>query len=133
MWQDYRDSWIEAGASAEEAEAKTVVRREAVVPGGALPKDHYALAVVSEGRAVGRTWLAERAHGDWYCYELDIDAEHRGKGLGAAAVAEIERYVRARGAMRIECSVFGFNTAMSAMLAAGGFEVVSVTMAKRLG
>ena len=44
----------------------------------------------------------------------------------------VEDFARSRGAVRIECSIFGFNSASRDLFDAMGFEVLSMVMGKRL-
>ena len=133
MWRDYQDSWIAAGDSPVQAEAKAEAARRAIIPDGTLPAGHHALHAVVEGRVIGHAWLAERFPGSWYIYEVDIRAPYREQGLGRAVAAAVERFAISRGAVRIECNVFAANAAATALVGSEGYRQATAIMAKSLG
>lgn len=133
MWRDYQDSWIAAGDSPVQAEAKAEAARRAIIPDGILPAGHHALHAVVDGEVIGHVWLAERFPGSWYIYELEIRAPDREQGLGRAVMAAVERFAVSRGAVRIECNVFAANAAATALVGSEGYRQATAIMAKSLG
>lgn len=132
LWQAYRASWTRSGASEAEAAAKETAVRESILPGGALRAGHHPLNIVVDNAAVGFVWLAERTPGDWYIYDFVIAADHRRKGIGAAALRAAEEIARSRGGLKLEFNVFSFNTAMQELAGEAGYQVVTATVGKAL-
>src|SRR5438105_1612098 len=104
-----------AGLEHDQAEAKAARDGLALLPHGiATPGQHvFVIEDTETGAAVGTLWFGvgpsldggERA----WLYEIEIDADERGRGLGRATMLELERRVRALGHERIELNVFGGN------------------------
>jgi ribosomal protein S18 acetylase RimI-like enzyme len=87
------------------------------------------------GRAVGRVvWAAREQHGSRYAflYDVEVDEEHRGRGLGREAMQLLEAEVRGRGFERLQLNVFGGNERARTLYRSLGFEELSVQMGKEL-
>jgi len=54
-------------------------------------------------------------------HDLVVDAAHRGRGIGTALLAEVERRARARGACRITLEVNAANEAAQRLYRRLGF------------
>jgi ribosomal protein S18 acetylase RimI-like enzyme len=90
---------------------------------------------VDEGVVVGSLWVGpypdDRANSMWV-WNIDIDEDHRGRGLGRAGMLLAEDEARKRGAKQIGLNVFGFNTVALGLYRSLGFEEASVQMYKVL-
>lgn len=71
--------------------------------------------------------------GAWWVWDIAIDADKRGRGLGRPAMLLGEEYARARGAHTLGLSVAGFNTGARGLYESLGYETTSVKMRKKLG
>ncbi len=85
-----------------------------------------------DGTDVGLLWLGRSPvnPGTGFVYDLVIDPEHRGRGLGRAAMGAAEELLRSDGCTRIALNVFGWNVAATALYRSLGFEVDSMQMSK---
>jgi ribosomal protein S18 acetylase RimI-like enzyme len=91
-------------------------------------------AETEEHGVVGRAWVAlEHAEksGAWI-YDIEIEEEHRGKGLGRALLRGVERLARERGVDAVGLNVFADNRPARALYAAEGYQTTSLHMRKTL-
>ena len=92
-------------------------------------------ALEDDGRRVGHLWLGDRelqtGRALWI-WDVFVDAPHRGRGLGRAAMGLVEEEARRRGLGRVELNVFGGNEVARSLYRAVGYRELSVTMAKEL-
>jgi ribosomal protein S18 acetylase RimI-like enzyme len=74
---------------------------------------------------VGWTWVGQALgiSGDYYIYEIEIDAAFRGGGLGGSALDQIEVLVGEAGATRLGLHVFEANAAAHRLYEGKGFVV----------
>ncbi|WP_218566569.1 GNAT family N-acetyltransferase [Vallicoccus soli] len=92
--------------------------------------------VLADGTVVGRVWVGLRHPRDVpdcaFLYDLEVDAGHRGRGLGRALLEGAERAVRAAGVGALELNVFGDNATAISLYASAGYTVTQQQMRKRL-
>jgi ribosomal protein S18 acetylase RimI-like enzyme len=87
------------------------------------------------GTTVGYLWIGPDTSDDdgaWWIWDILIDADKRGRGLGRRTMALGEEYARTQGAHTLGLSVFGFNTGARGLYESLGYETTSVKMRKRL-
>lgn len=101
------------------------------MPGGKLAPNNFAFEAIHEGLSVGIVWLVKQDD-EWSIYDIDIDEEHRGNGLGRKTMHAIEQYVSEQGGTAINLSVFGFNEVARKLYESEGFETVRIQMKKKL-
>ncbi|MDH4178848.1 MAG: GNAT family N-acetyltransferase, partial [Thermoleophilia bacterium] len=92
-------------------------------------------AVEEEGERVGHVVFAEEERHGRRCawlYEIWIDADVRGRGIGRRVIELFEAEVRARGLPRIELNVFGGNAVARGLYRSLGYDEVAVVMEKEL-
>lgn len=68
--------------------------------------------IVVDGVAVGTLWYAEQLDETpprVYLYDIEVDEEHRGKGIGTRAIHALEERGRRLGAKQVMLSVFFQN------------------------
>jgi ribosomal protein S18 acetylase RimI-like enzyme len=140
-WVDRHRRWYaddlvaHAGLSPRAAHAKAAADTEALLPGG-RPKPESALLVVEDdGEPVGSLWFARQdgPEGPYaFLYAIDIDEEHRGRGVGRAAMRLFEDEARSRGLPFAMLNVFGGNERARGLYRSLGWEEASVHMRKRL-
>ena len=108
---------------------------EHILPDGLATANHAILVIEQGGTAVGRLWLAERVMDDrraLFIYDIHIDPQWRGHGLGRAAMLLAEDQARARGIGRIELNVFGGNAVARGLYLSLDYVERAVLMAKDL-
>ena len=114
---------------------------EALWPDGRPAVDHCVYAVeeaatVEEAAmGVGYLWLAERDNQGRrviWIYDIEIDEQFRGRGLGREAMRLAEQEARARGVARVELNVFGGNEVARSLYRSLGYEESAVWMGKDL-
>ncbi len=80
--------------------AEVVARRVAALTVDPASIRATVLAVEADGEAVGHAALRVH-HGDWEVKRVVVGAGQRGRGVGRALLAELERVARAGGARRL--------------------------------
>ena len=105
------------------------------LPAGVATENTWLMTIVdATGAEVGALWLgphpqrAEVAFG----YDIEINPEHRGRGLGRAAMLAAEQLARQAGFTELALNVFGFNDPARRLYDSLGYRVVSTQMTKRL-
>jgi ribosomal protein S18 acetylase RimI-like enzyme len=102
----------------------------AVAEGG-----EWMFRAVHDAVDVGWLWLGSPPMGGTglYVYDIEVDEEHRGEGLGRAIMLAAEELVRESGHDRLGLNVFGWNHRAESLYRSLGYEVMSTQMSKRLG
>jgi GNAT superfamily N-acetyltransferase len=96
---------------------------------------HHVFGVMADGRRVGIVWLGPSLHDDAterYLFNIEIDEEHRGQGLGRAAMRAAEDWTRADGASQLALNVFGFNDRARSLYDSLGYVVAATSMYRTL-
>ncbi|BBH70760.1 hypothetical protein ACTI_74450 [Actinoplanes sp. OR16] len=98
--------------------------------------DHLTLTGVAGDQPIGRLWIGldhpRGVPGCAFLYDIEVAAEHRGRGLGRALLAAGEEAARAGGAQSLELNVFGSNAKAAALYLSSGYEVVTQQLRKPL-
>jgi len=126
-----RNGGMEPAAAHRKSEAD----HAALYPQGFASDVELRVVEDDSGVAVGRVIYGEREqHGtrDAFLYDIAIDEEHRGRGLGRAAMELLEAEVRGLGLDRVQLNVFGGNEVARTLYRSLGFEELSVQMGKNL-
>lgn len=106
-----------------------------MLPNGlATPHAYLFVIVDSDGIDVGTLWLGRDRQRPTvgYVYDIVINADRRGEGLGRDAMRLAEDVLTAEGFESIALSVFGFNINARALYDSLGYQAVATTMAKPL-
>ncbi len=134
--EQYAADMVEnAGFAPEEAELKSESDFGALFADGFATEGLFFRIVEHDGARVGHVLYAERErHGrrGAFMYEVWIDADCRGRGLGRRAMNLLEAEVTARGLPRIELNVFGGNDVARGLYRSLGYEERVVFMEKEL-
>ena len=100
MWSHYADELVGAGFTPKEAK-QNIERNKKTLFDNDIPNDSQRIFdVLDDDVAIGSLWLAMREEGnegnsgEWFIYDIVIDPEHRGKGLGRSTMQAAEEYVR---------------------------------------
>jgi ribosomal protein S18 acetylase RimI-like enzyme len=133
MWADYRGALLAARMSDAEAEGNIERNRATLLDGDRPSAGQHILDVVSDGVAVGTLWLGHvPGQHEWFIYDIVIDEERRGAGLGRATMQAGEQYARAQFGTRLGLNVFGPNTIARRLYESLDYQVMSISMYKDL-
>jgi ribosomal protein S18 acetylase RimI-like enzyme len=123
--------------NAEAAAARAARSAADAFPADETSAGNWLFAVEDgEGTRVGVLWLGEPFDGEpdaLWVYDIEIDAEHRGRGLGRDAMRLAEEEARRLGRQRIKLNVFARNAVARALYLSLGFEETSIQMSKPVG
>ena len=93
--------------------------------------------VLPDGTPVGRAWIGlEHPRGTPDCafiYDIEVEQEYRGRGLGRALMQAVEEAVAAYGVGALALNVFGENAPAVSLYTSAGYRVVTQHMRKDLG
>ncbi|WP_375491334.1 GNAT family N-acetyltransferase [uncultured Jatrophihabitans sp.] len=108
--------------------------RELLPDGRQTPGMHLYRVLDADETPVGILWLGphRRRPGVAFVYDITLDEEHRGRGLGRAAMLAAEQAVRDSGTHTIGLNVFGFNDRARRLYDSLGYRVEATQMTKDL-
>jgi ribosomal protein S18 acetylase RimI-like enzyme len=100
----------------------------------ATPGMHLLRVLDPSGEPAGVLWLGPnpRRPDGGFVYEVRVDEDRRGRGLGRGAMLAAERIAGEQGWTEISLNVFGSNERARALYESLGYQVVSASMAKTL-
>jgi ribosomal protein S18 acetylase RimI-like enzyme len=134
---EYAEANVSAGRWAE-AESLERSRDEfdRLLPDGVATPAHYLFTARDEQLGeVGVIWFHHRTDGPEdvaFIYDLSIDEQYRGRGLGRQTMLALEPKVRELGISLIQLHVFGDNTVARSLYERIGYLPASIQMTKRL-
>ena len=142
-WQDelaagYAREHVTAGNwTPEEALDRAREATAGFLPQGmATPGMLFLVGELADGSPVGWLWIGlthPRGLADCaFLYDIEVDAGHRGRGLGRALLAAGERAAQEHGARALELNVFGANETARKLYETSGYRVVTQQMRKDL-
>jgi len=131
VWVEYRNELIMAGMTEEAADENVATNIAETIPEGKLSEGNYVFTVWNDNEKVGVVWLADRA-GEWFIYDIEINENLRGQGLGRATMRNIEEFVRTQEGTSVSLSVFGFNKIAQNLYLSEGYETIRWSMTKKL-
>ena len=106
-----------------------------LLPDGLDTQRTWIMRVLDSGGSdVGFLWIGPHPDGadKAYVYDIAIDENQRGRGLGRATMIAAEGICRDAGVAEIGLSVFGFNNTARTLYDSLGYRVVATRMTKRL-
>jgi ribosomal protein S18 acetylase RimI-like enzyme len=132
--EDYADIMARyGGADVEAARAKARRDSELLFPGGLPSAEQLVFVIEADGERVGELWLAVR-DGELgrllYVWDIRVDEQHRGRGLGRQAMLFAEEEARRRGLTDIALTVMGGNETARRLYRSLGYTETTVTMKK---
>ena len=83
---------------------------------------------------MGVVWVAlDRRPGEAWIYDIEVNAEQRGKGYGRALLQAAEEEAARHGSKAIGLNVFGTNTVARQLYESSGYQITALNMRKELG
>lgn len=132
----FADEKVRAGNWPEEGALERAAAENAKeLPDGLESAGHDIFVGTVDGQEIGFLWLftdPALAAPETYIYDIEVKAEHRGKGYGRGLLEAAERWCVDRGVTTLKLHVFGFNTTAIKLYETSGFEVTNLNMAKRI-
>ena len=131
----YAEENVKSGRWTEdEALTRSQADFEALLPDGADTAGHYLWSVVdTAGEEAGILWVAtDRRPGYAFIYDIEMNPDRRGQGLGTATLLALDDWCRANGIGTIGLHVFGHNKGAWELYKRMGYVETSVQMEKRL-
>jgi GNAT superfamily N-acetyltransferase len=135
---DTRANYIKArtgaGDSIQEAEANADRTLNELLPGGSPAHGQLVGRVLAHQEPVGTLWVGQAGSDAerWWVWDIVINEDRRGQGLGRAAMVLAEELARAQGARTIGLNVFAGNTVARTLYGSLGYEETTVQMRKEL-
>jgi len=133
---EYARDLVAEGRDPDEAARYAAEGMAESFPNGGRSPGHAVFDVIDDdGAVVGYLWIGPDTSGDdgsWWIWDVLIEAEQRGRGLGRQAMLLGEDYARAQGAHTIGLNVFAFNGSARGLYESLGYEPTSMRMRKRL-
>jgi ribosomal protein S18 acetylase RimI-like enzyme len=130
--QDIADS---SGQPFELALERARAEYPVLLPHGLATERTWLLTVIDQaGSPVGALWIGPHPQRPdaAYIYDIEIAEEHRGRGIGRAAMTAAEQVVTEAGISEIGLNVFGFNSTARNLYDSLGYRVVATQMTKTL-
>lgn len=137
--REYAQDHLQAGNwTPEEALARSEAELDELLPAGLAQPDTLLLTAIAEdGCAIGLTWITlvhPRGVADTaWIFDIEVFAEHRGRGFGRALLSAAEREVARHGVENLGLNVFSGNDAARRLYESAGYVVTTQQMRKRLG
>lgn len=133
----YADEQVTAGNWApEEALERAAAGNATMLPQGLATPGHLVLQAVVGSTPVGRVWIGldhpRGTVGSAFLYDIELEEEHRGRGLGRQLLRAAEDVVRTHGLHALELNVFGANTRAVHLYSSAGYTVTTQQMRKPL-
>jgi ribosomal protein S18 acetylase RimI-like enzyme len=142
-WRDaairsYAEDKVRVGAwPADGAVERSRVAFATLLPEGLATPGHDLRSIVTgDGAVVGTLWFGpadtlgpEVA----FIWDIEVDAAHRGRGYGRAALLALEPLARSLGYTSVALHVFGDNEVARNLYRSAGYVETDVSMRKSLG
>lgn len=135
LWENYaQERARNSGTTIEEERAISQKQRSDLLPNGlATPAHHFWTLEDAPGHSVGILWVFVKAEKQQaFIYDIEIDAEQRGKGYGRQALEALDALAPTLGVNAIELNVFGDNEVAMALYNKAGYRTVATYMRKEL-
>ena len=125
---------VATGIDPDIAEAKARATEADSFPDGRPAASHHVFALVEGGQPVGHLWIAldPDATDSWWVFDVEVDEQARGRGLGRRLMELAEVEVARLGGTSIGLSVFGANGRARRLYESLGYEPTSIRMRKQL-
>lgn len=133
--EDYARDHVAAGyCDQAEAQQRAETAYQQLLPEGLATTGHHLFRLHCAG-PVGYLWVHLRlddATPSLYIYDIEIEAGHRDRGLGRAALEALEVWCREQGVERMELSVVASNARAVHLYESLGFAPLRHVMRRDL-
>lgn len=105
------------------------------LPEGQTTEGHFffKLITASDNMQIGESWLfINYSNQSAYIFELFLEANLRGKGLGKSSLYALEQFAKSEGANTLGLNVFATNDIAKSLYTSFGFRDVSTDMIKAI-
>lgn len=119
----------------ESAAAQSAGEFAELLPDGLASANMHLWTAVVDDEAVGIGWieLRRRASGlSAWIYDISVDADHRGRGLGRGLLDALHAAARDLGATSMALNVFGDNRTAIRLYETSGYAVTAQQMRREL-
>ncbi|MFI8767085.1 GNAT family N-acetyltransferase [Streptomyces sp. NPDC053792] len=134
--EGFAQSWIDRGVPEDQARTKAEDSHRKYLSDGLATPGVAIHVVVRDGRPAGFLWTGriELEPGRWaaFVYDIEVDAEQRGRGYGRALMLLAERVAHEAGDTRLGLHVFAGNTPAIRLYESLGYRTTYVNSAKTL-
>jgi len=116
------------GMPADRAAAKSEEDHARLLPDGRPRSGDQLLTVMVDGSPGGLVWLGPRDENPdaWWVWQIEVDEALRGRGVGRAAMVQVQEVARASGAQSLSLNVFGDNVAARRLYDSPGFRTTTL-------
>ncbi len=121
--------------SEDEAIQFTQTQWASFLPQGQSTEGHFFFDLIDEsnGVRVGASWLfVDQTMRSSFIFELYLEPDSRGKGLGKSALRALEDFAKTNGAKTLGLNVFATNERAKSLYDSFGFRDVSTDMIKSI-
>jgi ribosomal protein S18 acetylase RimI-like enzyme len=130
---EYVQALVKSGLPYEEARDRCRKQVAELLPQGMKTPDHHFREVMKDGLRVGAIWFSvtprlRRA----FLFDIVIDPEWRGQGIGREVMGLLEDEARELGAADLGLNVFKANEVAWRLYESLGYQVDSARMVKRI-
>lgn len=132
--EEYIEERVASGDTPEEARANADASMERTFPGGVpSPRQRVGRLVVA-GEPIGELWVGQFGEDSerWWVWNVRIDDQFRGSGLGRRAMLLAEDLAREGGAVTIGLNVFAHNVVARNLYSSLGYREAAIQMRKDL-
>ena len=122
----YADDIAGSGlASRESAQQSAIKQFDELLPDGLATENHTFLCVEAEDEVVATNWLSHHyAPKTSFVFGVEVEARHRGKGYGRAAMELGEQASLQAGDTQLALNVFGQNAPAIGLYKSMGYATV---------
>ena len=131
---EYIEERVASGDTLEEARANAYASVERTFPGGVISPKQRVGRLVLAGEVVGELWVGQFGEDPerWWVWNVRINEQSRGRGLGRRAMLLAEDLARAGGAVTIGLNVFAHNAVARNLYTSLGYREAAIQMRKDL-
>ena len=131
---EYIEERVASGDTRDEANANADASMERTFPDGMTSSSQRVGRLIVAGECIGELWVGQ--FGDdperWWVWNVQIDEQCRGRGLGRKAMLLAEELARAGGAVTIGLNVFADNVVARHLYSLLGYRESAIQMRKYL-
>lgn len=135
--KDYAEGKMKAnGLTKQEAHELALSSLQRLLPNKyESPDQYFRVLKNTEGQLVGFYWFAVIGANDnrkAFIYDIIVEENFRGQGLGREAMLMIEAHVRSLGLKQVGLHVFSYNKTAVKLYETLGYETTDLVMEKSL-